>query len=53
MLSVPLETLTFLEDKEGYLKRLWVHESMRVFQDRLISEEDKQLFIQECFKFDQ
>jgi dynein heavy chain, axonemal len=30
------------------LKRLWVHECMRVFADRLISDEDKQLFIEEC-----
>jgi|LakMenEpi03Aug12_release.lakeMendotaPanAssembly.Ray.scaffolds.fasta_scaffold3803655_1 hypothetical protein len=28
------------------LVRLWVHESMRVFSDRLINEEDKGLFVQ-------
>lgn len=28
------------------LVRLWVHESMRVFSDRLINEEDKSLFIE-------
>ena len=30
------------------LKRLWVHECMRVFADRLINDEDKKLFISEC-----
>ena len=28
------------------LVRLWVHESMRVFSDRLVNEEDKSLFIE-------
>src|SRR5689334_6005950 len=27
------------------LPRLWAHESMRVFQDRLINEEDRHTFI--------
>ena len=29
----------------GLLQRLWVHESIRVFSDRLINEEDKHLFL--------
>jgi len=27
------------------LVRLWVHECMRVFSDRLINEDDKKLFV--------
>ena len=36
----------------GALKRLWLHEVMRVFSDRLINEEDKFMFISECLNFD-
>ena len=52
LLSVPLETLTFLDDKEGYLRRLWLHESLRVYQDRLIDEADKRQFIDDCLRFE-
>lgn len=29
---------------------LWYHENMRVFHDRLVNKEDKDLFISECIK---
>ena len=39
-------------DKLGALKRLWLHEVMRVFSDRLINEEDKNMFVTECLNFE-
>ena len=36
----------------GALKRLWLHEVMRVFSDRLINEDDKNMFVTECLSFD-
>ena len=39
-------------DKLGALKRLWLHEVMRVFSDRLINEDDKNMFIAECLNFE-
>lgn len=33
------------KDQIGMLQRLWVHESMRVFSDRLINEIDQRLFL--------
>lgn len=36
------------QDKLSMLKRLWLHECMRVFSDRLINDEDRKLFISEC-----
>ena len=40
------------KEKLNSLKRLWLHEVMRVFSDRLINEEDKELFIRECLNFE-
>jgi dynein heavy chain len=48
MLSVSAATVDKQQDKLSMLKKLWVHECMRVFADRLINDEDKQLFITEC-----
>jgi hypothetical protein len=41
---VPAEIVVKIKDEKkqtSMLIRLWVHESMRVFSDRLINEEDK------------
>jgi AAA+ lid domain len=49
---VPKEILDKVQDEKAQtalLVRLWVHESLRVFSDRLINEEDKSIFIQ-CLK---
>ncbi len=45
---VPPELVTFLDEKQKLqkLQKLWLHESVRVFSDRLINEEDKALFLQ-------
>lgn len=37
-------------DQTFLLRRLWIHESMRVFSDRLISQADKQLFQEKCLQ---
>ena len=42
---VPQEVAEKAEDKVGLLKRLWLHENMRVFSDRLINESDQELFL--------
>lgn len=45
---VPHEIVSKIKDEKkqtSMLVRLWVHESMRVFSDRLINEEDKELFV--------
>jgi hypothetical protein len=50
-LNVPsryLETVKGEDEKLLVLKRLVVHESLRVFSDRLINAEDKQLFVDKC-----
>ena len=52
MTSVPAEVIQSQKEKVGYLKRLWLHEVMRVFSDRLIDEEDKRIFVRECLNFE-
>ena len=52
MFSVPAEVIESQKEKLTSLKRLWLHEVMRVFQDRLICQEDKELFVNECLKFE-
>ena len=52
LFSCPPEAVEKQTDQLGALKRLWLHEVMRVFSDRLISEEDKDLFVQECLHFE-
>ena len=52
LFSCPPEVVGKASDSLGALKRLWLHEVMRVFSDRLISEDDKALFVQECLNFD-
>ncbi|KAG1713125.1 hypothetical protein DVH05_028501 [Phytophthora capsici] len=42
VLRLPVESITFSPDKA--LVRLWQHEHLRVFGDRLVSLEDKQRF---------
>ena len=37
-------------DPRHALTRLWVHENMRVYHDRLINEEDKMMFKQMLFE---
>ena len=49
---VPADVVETQKEKIGCLKRLWLHEVMRVFSDRLIDEEDKSMFIRECLRFD-
>ena len=44
LMMVPAEVVEKCEDKQRMLHRLWVHETMRVFSDRLINEEDKLAF---------
>ena len=46
---MPAEVIENAKEKLPVLKRLWLHEVMRVFSDRLISIEDKELFINQCF----
>ena len=46
---MPAEVIENEKEKLPVLKRLWLHEVMRVFSDRLISVEDKELFIKQCF----
>jgi hypothetical protein len=41
---VPKEKVVSSQDKLGLIQRLWIHESTRVFSDRLIDETDKDLF---------
>jgi hypothetical protein len=48
LLFVPEEIVNKSEDKTGLLRRLWVHESMRVYSDRLINQADKVLFLEKC-----
>lgn len=52
LFSVPTEVIDGQKEKLNSLKRLWLHEVMRVFSDRLINEEDKELFARECLSFD-
>ena len=52
LFSVPAEVIETKKEKLNSLKRLWLHEVMRVFSDRLIDEEDKALFVSECLKFE-
>lgn len=40
LLMVPLEIAEKSDDKLGLLQKLWIHECMRVFSDRLINQED-------------
>jgi dynein heavy chain len=49
---VPSKKVTAVSEEKNQLSllmRLWVHESLRVFSDRLVNEEDKQVFTQ-CLK---
>ena len=52
LFSVPAEVIEQKKDKLNSLKRLWLHEVMRVFSDRLIDEADKTLFTKECLNFE-
>lgn len=52
LFSVPAEVIEAKKEKLNCLKRLWLHEVMRVFSDRLIDEEDKELFVRECLNFE-
>ena len=52
LFSCPVEIVEKVFDKLGALKRLWLHEVMRVFSDRLINEDDKNMFIAECLNFE-
>lgn len=45
---MPEEVVTKSTDQTFLLRRLWVHESMRVYSDRLVSQADKQLFKDKC-----
>jgi len=47
---VPADLVNKAQDSLSVLKKLCVHECQRVFADRLISEEDKQIFINSCMK---
>ena len=48
LFSVPAPVIERQKEKLTSLKRLWIHEVMRVFSDRLIDEQDKEYFKQEC-----
>ena len=50
LFSVPADIIDTQKEKLTSLKRLWIHEVMRVFSDRLINEEDKNLFIEQCLR---
>lgn len=52
LFSVPAEVIEHKKEKLTSLKRLWLHEVMRVFSDRLIDEADKDLFARECLNFE-
>ena len=52
LFAVPADVVERNTEKLSLLKRLWLHEVMRVFSDRLISEEDKDLFVSECLNFE-
>lgn len=49
---MPAEIVEKSPDKLGLLKRLWIHEVQRVFSDRLINAADKELFADNCLKFE-
>ena len=49
---MPANVVEIQKEKLTTLKRLWLHEVMRVFSDRLIDNDDKQLFINECLNFE-
>jgi len=48
MLAIPDYQVANCTDKQELLSKLWVHEAMRVFSDRLINKEDHDLFINKC-----
>lgn len=50
VLFLDAATVDKQQDKLGSLKRLWIHECMRVFSDRLISDDDKKKFLQKCIE---
>ena len=41
ILLVPADCVAKAQDRQQLLAKLWVHEAMRVFSDRLVSAEDK------------
>lgn len=45
---VPAASITKAKDNFSLLKKLWIHECLRAFSDRLVSKEDKKLFIDKC-----
>jgi len=51
MFTIPPEVVAPQKDKLGLLKRLWIHEVVRVFSDRLICHEDKEMFVSDCLSF--
>lgn len=49
MLILPSQGVLMVKPKEGFVKnnmvRLWAHESLRVFGDRLVDDPDREWFL--------